>query len=154
MITIRAAVESDRAFLSAIAERLADFEVPGWRSRQDIAEADRRALVQQLDAPRRGSELFVAELEGTRAGCLLLWTLDDYFGGRPHAHISVIAVTRAAEGRGVGRALMSHAEQWASARGHSRITLSVFEGNRRAQALYERAGYEVEMRRYVKSLPR
>jgi ribosomal protein S18 acetylase RimI-like enzyme len=49
---------------------------------------------------------------------------------------------------------MQHAEAWARERGHSRITLSVFEGNRRAQKLYERAGYEVELRRYVKPLSR
>ena len=34
---------------------------------------------------------------------------------------------------------MEHAEQWARERGHACVTLSVFEGNRRAQALYERA---------------
>jgi ribosomal protein S18 acetylase RimI-like enzyme len=64
----------------------------------------------------------------------------------------VIAVTMEAEGRGVGRALMAHAERWARERGHESITLSVFEGNRRAQGLYERAGYTVEMRRMTKQL--
>ena len=47
---------------------------------------------------------------------------------------------------------MAYAEQWARARGSSRITLSVFETNRRAQTLYERSGYQVEMRRYLKPL--
>jgi ribosomal protein S18 acetylase RimI-like enzyme len=82
----------------------------------------------------------------------LLWTLEDYFSQQSHAHVSVIAVTREAEGQGVGRALMAHAEGWARANGHDRITLSVFEGNRRAQALYERVGYHVEMRRMIKKL--
>jgi ribosomal protein S18 acetylase RimI-like enzyme len=81
-----------------------------------------------------------------------MWTLEDYFTGEQHGHVSVIAVTRAAEGRGVGRALMAYAERWARERGHSRLTLSVFESNRRAQKLYERAGFEVEMRRYTKQL--
>jgi ribosomal protein S18 acetylase RimI-like enzyme len=154
VITVRLAAANDRAFLSGIANRLADFDVPLWRSAAEIAGADRAALLQQLDVPRPGAELFVAELGGRPAGCLLMWTLDDYFSGGPHAHISVIAVTREAEGHGVGGALMAHAEQWARNRGHSRITLSVFEANRRAQALYERAGFAVEMRRYVKPLSR
>ena len=34
----------------------------------------------------------------------------------------------------------------------TRLTLSVFETNRRAQGLYERAGFVPEMRRYVKQL--
>jgi ribosomal protein S18 acetylase RimI-like enzyme len=48
--------------------------------------------------------------------------------------------------------LMDHAEAWARARGHGSITLSVFDGNRRAQALYERAGFSTEMRRMTKRL--
>jgi ribosomal protein S18 acetylase RimI-like enzyme len=151
-VAIRLATEADRAFLSVLAERLADFDRPAWRSHEEIADGDRRALFEALDYPRPGTELFIAELDGTPAGCLLMWTLEDYFSQQWHAHVSVIAVTKTAEGRGVGRALMEHAERWARARGHNSITLSVFEGNGRAQALYERAGYDTEMRRMIKRL--
>jgi ribosomal protein S18 acetylase RimI-like enzyme len=139
-VAIRSATAADRDFLSALADRLADFDRPAWRSHEDIADGDRRALFDALDHPQQGTELFIAELDGTRVGGLLMWTLEDYFSQRWHAHISVIAVIKDAEGTGVGRALMAHAESWARARGHTNITLSVFEGNRRAQALYERAG--------------
>ena len=152
MIAIREAGPQDRPFLEEIADRLAEFDRPAWRSRKEIADGDREALLEQIDTPNADSNLYIAELAGTSAGCLLMWTVDDYFSGRRHAHVSVIAVTREAEGRGVGRALMEHAEEWARARGHDRITLSVFEGNRRARGLYERVGYAVEMRRYVKPL--
>ena len=152
MITIRAATPADRAFILSLADRLADFDRPSWRTADEIAEGDRRALSRQLDAPSDDNGLFVAWLDERRAGCLLMWTLEDYFSGARHAHISVIAVRREAEGRGVGRALMEHAEQWARDRGHTRVTLSVFESNRRAQQLYERAGFQVEMRRYAKEL--
>ena len=64
----------------------------------------------------------------------------------------MIAVTKEAEGRGVGRALMDEAEAWARERGHRGVTLSVFAGNGRAQALYERVGYSVEMHRMIKRL--
>jgi ribosomal protein S18 acetylase RimI-like enzyme len=151
-VAIRSAIPADRAFLSTLANRLADFDRPAWRSHAEIADGDRRALFEALDSPRPGTELFVAEFEGAPAGCLLMWTLEDYFSEQWHAHVSVLAVTAAAEGRGVGRALMDHAETWARQRGHASITLSVFEGNRRAQALYERAGYATEMRRMIKLL--
>jgi ribosomal protein S18 acetylase RimI-like enzyme len=152
VITIRPATEHDRAFILSLADRLADFERPAWRTAEEIAEGDRRALAGELDTPSDDNGLFVALLDQQRAGCLLMWTLEDYFSGERHAHISVIAVTRDAEGRGVGRALMDYAEQWARERGHTRLTLSVFDSNRRAQALYERAGFQVEMRRYAKAL--
>ena len=151
-VAIRSATPADRAFLSSLAERLAEFDRPEWRSHHEIADGDRRALFEAIDDPRPGTELFIAEFEGAPAGCLLMWTLEDYFSQQWHAHVSVIAVTKAAEGHGVGRALMDHAERWARERGHSSITLSVFEGNRRAQALYERAGYAAEMRRMIKLL--
>ena len=151
-VAIRSATPADRAFLSSLAERLADFDRPPWRSHGEIADGDRRALYEAIDDPRPGTELFIAELDGTAAGCLLMWTLEDYFSQQWHSHVSFIAVTKAAEGRGVGRALMAYAEGWARARGHQSITLSVFEGNRRAQARYEREGYATEMRRMVKRL--
>jgi ribosomal protein S18 acetylase RimI-like enzyme len=151
-VAIRSATSADRAFLDAISDRLADFDRPAWRTHEEIADGDRRALLEALDQSRPGTELFIAELDGAPAGCLLMWTLEDYFSQQWHAHVSVIAVTRAAEGHGVGRALMEHAERWARQRGHQSITLSVFEGNRRAQALYERVGYATEMRRMIKRL--
>jgi ribosomal protein S18 acetylase RimI-like enzyme len=154
VITIRAATPADRDFILSLADRLADFDRPSWRTANEIVEGDRRALSQQLDAPSDDNGLFVAWLDERRAGCLLMWTLEDYFSGDRHAHISVIAVTRDAEGEGVGRALMGYAEQWARERRHTRLTLSVFESNRRAQTLYERAGFHVEMRRYAKPLSR
>jgi ribosomal protein S18 acetylase RimI-like enzyme len=151
-VAIRSATSADRAFLSRLADRLADFDRPVGRSHAEIADGDRRALFEALDHTRPGTELFIAELDGTPAGCLLMWTLEDYFSRQWHAHVSVIAVTKDAEGRGVGRALMEYAELWARRRGHRSITLSVFEGNQRAQALYRRVGYETEMRRMVKLL--
>ena len=151
-VSIRLATATDRAFLQQVAERLADFDLPSSRTADEIAEADRSALNKALDHPISGTELFVAEMNGQRAGCLLMWTLQDYFSGGWHSHISVIAVTREAEGKGVGRALMDHAEAWARGRGHHTITLSVFENNRRAQSLYERLGYTSEIRRYSKHL--
>lgn len=151
-VSIRLATPADRDFILSLGDRLADFDRPPWRSAEEIAEGDRRALRQQLDDPADGQALFVAELEARPAGCVLLWTLEDYFSRKNHAHVSVIAVTTEAEGRGVGAALMAYAETWARDRGHSCITLSVFESNRRAQRLYERSGYQVEMRRYMKLL--
>ena len=151
-VSIRLATPADREFLLALADRLADFPHPSWRSREEIADGDRQALKDALEHPTADRDLFVAELDGAHAGCLLMWTLEDYFAHVRHAHVSVLAVTRAAEGCGVGSALMQHAERWARDRGHDRITLSVFDGNDRARALYARQGYRHEMHRLVRIL--
>src|SRR5690606_29159690 len=67
--------------------------------------------------------------------------------------ISVIATTGAAEGTGVGRALMAHAETRARERGLSLLTLNVFATNARARRFYERAGYAVEMVKSATHVP-
>ncbi len=74
----------------------------------------------------------------------------DFFTGAPHAHISEIAVVR--DGLGAGRALISAAEDWASARGSRYVSLHVTAKNARARTLYERLGYELEHSRLTKVL--
>jgi len=75
-----------------------------------------------------------------------------YFTGERHGHVSIIAVSEAGEGKGVGSTLMRAAEEWARSSGCGRLTLNVFEANGRARAVYERLGYRVETLRYVKVL--
>lgn len=159
-VAIRAAVAADREFALAMADRLVSFDVPAFRSKDELAEGDRRALAawfdrQQGDSPAAARSaaadeaLFVAELDGQPAGCAYLVTLVDYFNERPHAHLSVLAVTAAAEGQGVGSALLDCCEAWARERGSDRLTLSALVTNSRARGLYERRGFAGEYIRYV-----
>ena len=93
--------------------------------------------------------MFIAELDGKPAGCAYLVTLVDYFNERPHAHLSVLAVDKAAEGKGVGSALLDTSVEWARQRGSDRLTLSALVTNARARGLYERRGFGGEYIRYV-----
>ena len=145
-LTIRPATPDDRAFLSEMAARLAEFDAPpAWRTAAQIAEGDRRDMLGAIDQPPPDSALMVAALDGVRVGCLHLLTKVDFFTGHRHGHVSVIAVAREAEGRGVGRALMAWADGWAASLGYAHLTLHVFPANTRARALYEREGYALDM---------
>lgn len=148
-VAIRAAVAADREFALAMADRLVSFDVPAFRSKDELAEGDRRALAEWFREPKPEEALFVAELDGQPAGCAYLVTLVDYFNERPHAHLSVLAVTAAAEGQGVGSALLDCSEAWARERGSDRLTLSALVTNSRARGLYERRGFAGEYIRYV-----
>jgi len=120
------------------------------RTKPELIEGDRRALQAWFDNPSKDDEaMLVAELDGTPAGCAFLVTLVDYFNERPHAHLSVLAVAKAAEGKGVGSALLDACEQWARSRGSDRLTLSALVTNARARSLYERRGFGGEYIRYV-----
>jgi ribosomal protein S18 acetylase RimI-like enzyme len=142
---------SDRAALLALAERLTSFALPLWRQPEDIATADARDMIAAVTAGATDNQVWIAEHSGEVAGCLHVLVTTDFFGTR-HAHISVIATTVAAEGSGVGRALLAHAEVWARERGLTLLTLNVFAANARARRFYEKAGWAPEMLKYAKPL--
>ena len=148
-LTIRSARPSDRQFVLDLADRLVDFDVPSWRPKPELIEGDRRALAEYFNEPKPDEALYVAELDGAPAGCAYLVTLVDYFNQRPHAHLSVLAVAKQAEGQGVGSALLDQCVVWAKERGSDRLTLSALVTNSRARALYERKGFGGEYVRYV-----
>lgn len=160
-MTLRTAIPEDRAFVLDLAARLVDgFEAPSHRTKPELIEGDRRALEAWFDRLRDDSlagapgakadeAMLIAELDGKPAGVAYLVTQVDYFNERPHAHLSVLAVTKEAEGKGVGSALLAACEEWARGRGSDRLTLSALVTNARARALYERKGYGGEYIRYV-----
>ena len=150
-LTIRVATRDDERTLMKLSERMANFDVPAWRSATEISEADGRSMVNAVGLGHQDSDVFIAERRGEPVGCLHMLVARDFFGRR-HAHISVIAVSANAEGTGVGRALMDYAETWARARALKLITLNVFAANARARRLYEKAGFEVELLKYAKPL--
>ena len=150
-VSVRAATEADRKFVVGLAARLVDgFDAPSHRTKPELIEGDRRALDAWFDDPSNPAEaILVAEFDGKPAGCAFLVTSIDYFNQRPHAHLSVLAVDKSAEGKGVGSALLAASEQWARDHGSDRLTLSALVTNARARGLYERRGYSGEYIRYV-----
>lgn len=148
-MTIRPAQPADRDFVLALADRLVSFDVPVFRSKEEFADGDRRALAAWFNRLPDDEALFIAELDGHRAGCAYLVTLVDFFTERPHAHLSVLAVTAEAEGRGVGSALLDYCQAWARQRGSDHLTLNALVTNARARAFYERRGFAGEYLRYL-----
>ena len=150
-LTIRPATAGDERLLAALAERLAEFPLPPWRTPAAIAAADAGAMKEAIAAGDPDNEVVIAERAGTPVGCLHILVIKDFFGVS-HGHISVLSTTVEAEGTGVGRALIAYAEGWTRRHGLSLMTLNVFAGNERARRFYDRSGFEVEMLKYAKSL--
>ena len=148
-LTLRPATPADEPTLRSLAERLAAFPLPAWRTGSSIANADAAAMMEAVTGGRDDNEVFIAERGARPVGCLHILVMTDFFGDS-HGHVSVLATAADAEGSGVGRALMVHAEQWTTRRGLSLMTLNVFAGNARARRFYDRNGWEVEMLKYAK----
>jgi ribosomal protein S18 acetylase RimI-like enzyme len=152
-VRIRPARPDDLATVLSLAGRLAEFSIPPWRTGAQVIEAERRALTRAFATTAHDAAVFVAEdAAAVPLGFVYLETVVDYFTGRSHAHVAILAVAASAEGRGVGRALLDTGDHWARERGHPFITLNVFAQNARARAVYERLGYGPETIRYVKPL--
>ena len=152
-MTIRPALPADQPFVVAAAERLGRFGPPAWRSPEEIVSGEVRTLRAFFEAPPPGTALLIAESEeGSHQGFAYLQRVQDYFTLEDHGHVGILVVAGEAQGKGVGSALMRAAEDWAREQGYRKLTLSVFETNRAARAVYDHLGYAPETLRYVKIL--
>ncbi|GAC1502171.1 MAG: GNAT family N-acetyltransferase [Chamaesiphon sp.] len=91
-------------------------------------------------------------LTSATVGCLWLGNVVDQVKGDRHAHIFLLYVTPSHRRRGIGSALMCHAENWAKARGDRQIGLQVFQTNQPALSLYQRLGFQTQSFWMVKPL--
>ncbi|WP_329742545.1 GNAT family N-acetyltransferase [Dyella sp. A6] len=145
--------EDDDDFILGLVPRFTAFELPPWRKRHECIEGIQRDIALHLDEAPLNSYLFVAEdTAGKRVGFIRLQKTQDFFTGRSNCHISDLAVAPDHEGRGVARALLAHAEEWAREHRCQLMTLAVFPGNARARALYEASGYDTDLLRLAKPL--
>lgn len=151
-IQIRPFREDDRAFYKAIMPRIVPAQPPPTRDPVAIARyLDQHATDER--AYPADTELFIAvDAAGQSVGLIAIRPDREHFSGEPQAYIELVAVTEAAEGAGVGRALMTHADRWARERGLDQITLDVFATNAGAIAFHQRVGYQPDSIRMGRSL--
>lgn len=100
---------------------------------------DELSLLPGHYAPPRGC-LYLAEVEGSIAGCCALRPLDncDYPNA---AEMKRLYVRRAFRGFGLGRALAEAALEAAQRRGYSHVLLDTLDDMEAARALYEELGF-------------
>lgn len=152
-IVIRPATPEDTGFILSLAPRFVGFALPKGRRKPETLAGIRGDIERALRDTPSADRFFVAEETG--AGCvgfLHLQVQRDFFTGARACHVSDLAVAAGRDGRGIGRALLAHAEAWASENRCKLMTLSVFPANTRARRLYERAGFVIDLLRMAKPL--
>ena len=108
--------------------------------------------VESADATVNAGSPIVPPPLSQPVACLWMGNAIDQLQGDRHAHIFLLYVMPEHRRRGVGSALMRHAEDWARARGDRQIGLQVFQSNKPALNLYHRLGYQTQSLWMVKSL--
>ncbi|WP_293062774.1 N-acetyltransferase [Okeania sp. SIO2B3] len=85
-------------------------------------------------------------------GCLWVGNAIDQVEGDRVTHVFLLYVSPPHRRLGIGSALVTHAENWAKARGDRQIGLQVFVSNQPALNLYHKLGFQSESMLMVKSL--
>ncbi len=149
---IREGRVDDRAFVRDLGKRTMGDSVAHFRYANDsMLSASYDGLLDFVfDQPH---VLYVAECGGERAGfVLMLDTMPDEVTRMPQGFIAYMAVEPADRRCGIGRRLLTAAEDEARRRRLPYLGLMVTEDNAAARALYERAGYLTERRLLCKPL--
>ena len=116
--------------------------------------ADARDLPRRLArlAQRGSAVAFVAELEGRVVGVATAHAFASIHAERDVAWLTTLVVAQDARQRGVGRALVAAAEEWARTHQCQRLSVTTALQRDDAHAFYDRLGYEHNGRRYTKAL--
>ena len=149
-VHIRRFEPQDRSRVLDLAKRLTS-TTPAWRDRAAVEDALRTSISDILDTFAPNQAVLVAEVKDEAIGVLTVSERTHYTGALD-ASIDDLAVAEEWERRGVGRALLQGAENWALARGCERITVETGAGNERALRLYRTARFNDEDVRLTKVL--
>lgn len=151
-VQIRPANTDDHAAVMQLAERLADFELPSGREREQLIELDAEPLRAWFAGQREGCHLLVAELDGAVVAFALLVLRPDPIDASPAMHLQALAVAIECAGQGIGRRLIAACEDLARETGVATLTLNAFSGNGGARSLYRHLGFIEEAVSYRKPL--
>jgi GNAT superfamily N-acetyltransferase len=134
--TIRDAGPDDLHGIAALYEA-SGLDAPGSSEPQTL-----RLNFARLAALPGARVLLACAADGTPLGTLTLFVLPLLaHGGAPGALVEDVAVHPAAQGRGLGRALMAHALRIAAEAGCYKLALSSNASRPQAHAFYERLGF-------------
>ncbi len=118
------------------------------------AARSREYLSELLDDP--DNSILLAEQSGQLVGAIITLVRDTppypILVSRRVANIDVIVIRQDQQGRGIGRALMACAAEWARSLGAQEIELSVYSFNQHAIQFYENLGYEEISKKMAKKL--
>ncbi len=151
MPRLRDAGPEDEAFVVGLVPRFVEHGVAGGHVETEVIAGTASVLAQALRAPRDGDVFWIATDDaGAPVGFVYAVTVPDFFTGEPCLHVSEIAVARS--GGGTGALMMEALERHARERGCRFLTLNVVEENQAGQRFYERLGYDLGHRHYVRRL--
>lgn len=153
-VSIRRASIDDADALRALMPRLAEFSLPPGREARDLWKHDLKLLERWVEEQQEDCRIHVAiDDDDAVCGLAIVTMRPELLSLAPSAHLEALAVASGYEGQGAGGRLLEAAEDDARKQGAESLSLHVFAVNKRARALYEKAGFDGELMRYIKVFP-
>lgn len=145
--------EKDRAFIEGLNPRLTEVIKAPTHS-DDEVESFQAAFTATAweQSPGKSATFLAVGEKNELIGYVSVREGSDEMLSEPCAYIALLAVERRHEGKGIAKALIQKAEEWAVGMGYSRVALDVFGSNTHALEFYKHAGFCVETVRVIKKL--
>lgn len=143
----REATLDDIVAISRLGQALNDMHHEAWpRIFAPAKEVQRDEASWKRCIGAANATTFIVVDEADVIGFLSVYLISEthsFFKPMRYAHVGSICVSESRRGEGIGRTLMTLAEQWALEKGAVDMRLTVWAFNDSAQRLYEELGYEV-----------
>ena len=149
---IREATDADRSFIFGLSPTLIEGAKLAWHSDDVELRFQDRYIETCLDETEGRHVTLIAEKDGTPLGFIQVVESKDEISQETCSRVPLLAVSKNAQGAGVGRRLMDEAEGWAKKHGHRLLQLEVFSNNAQARAFYEKSGFQNDTIIMVKPL--
>jgi GNAT superfamily N-acetyltransferase len=143
MVHVRPYSSADRTFIINLAPRLAIGKQP-WRDLTLWLNTVKEWLNESIEQHNQKTMVLIAEDEQSERLGFATVSHSTHFTGQNQAYIGELVTSEAAEGQGVGTALVKACEQWAREQGYGIITLTTGAGNARALKFYGHLGFHNE----------
>ncbi|WP_175541427.1 GNAT family N-acetyltransferase [Streptomyces aidingensis] len=150
-VEVRTAVEGDTDGIMALAPRLAE-GAAAWRDRWAVVRAARAWPADSLAAVAEGKAAVFVAVRGAVVVGVVAVEEQRHFTGVVDGYVGELAVASDASRQGVGRRLMTVAEDWARCRGLRYVTLQTGAANTTARRFHGALGYQQEEVRLTRAL--
>lgn len=154
-LRIRLAEPGDYDFVRSQSTRLAGVADLAWHDEETIARFQDSYIQAVLDkqADPESAALFIAiGADGEKLGFAGVEKAADPISGEACGYLNLCCVIDEVEGMGVGRQLMSVAEDWVRDAGLRLFEVDVFAANQRGREFYKTQGFREETTRLVKEV--
>jgi len=151
-IIIKNAQEADWPFIFDLSPRLAEVAKLTWHTDDTVQKMQDNYITEMLNKKSTAQVLLIAHKSDIPLGFIHACEHKDEISAEVCGTVTLLAVSPSAQGLGIGKQLMTAAENWAKSQGYRLLHLEVFANNNNAKGFYQSMGFKPETLHMIKPL--